>query len=100
MKEILRLALPFTVWIVGFCAIYGLQGLSCSRHWPEGLDARAVLIGAAVLYALAQVLVLVAVRRGPYELAFMQRAATVVAVAALAAAVWVSLPVVALSVCL
>lgn len=100
MKEILRLSLPFSVWITGFCAIYALQGLSCSRHWPAGVDARAVLTGFAAAYVTVQGLVLIAILRGPSASAFAKRAATGVAVAALAAALWVTLPVLAVSVCL
>jgi hypothetical protein len=99
MKEILRLSLPFTVWIVGFCAIYALQGLSCSRHWPETVDPRSALIAAAVVYVTGQGLVLLFVRRAIATSVFAMRTATIVAVAALAAALWVSLPVLALSVC-
>lgn len=99
MREILRLSLPFTVWIIGFCAIYALQGLSCSRHWPEALEPRAALIAAAATYVASQGLVLLLVRRAPATSVFVTRIATLVAVAALAAALWVSLPVLALSVC-
>lgn len=99
MIEILRLSLPFTVWIVGFCAIYALQGLTCSRHWPETVDPRTALIAAALVYVAAQGLVLHLICRGHVASVFAQRTAAVVAVAALIAALWVSLPVLALSVC-
>ena len=43
MREILRLSVPIACWLAGFSAIYALQALSCSRHWPEGLPIRPVL---------------------------------------------------------
>ncbi len=99
MTGILRIALPLTVWLAGFCAIYALQGLGCSRHWPEGLDRRATLIAAAALFVLVQTLILLAVLYRPSGFRFVQATATLLAAAALAAAVWTSLPVLALEIC-
>lgn len=99
MTNVLRIALPFTLWIIGFCAVYALQGLACSRHWPPGLDGRTALIAAAALFVVVQGLVLAAILSRPSPSRFAQRTATIVAAAALAAAVWTSLPVLALSVC-
>lgn len=99
MTNVLRLALPFTLWIIGFCALYALQGLACSRHWPPELDGRTALIAAAALFVLVQALVLAAVLSRPASSRFTQRGATILAAAAWAAAVWTSLPVLALSVC-
>ena len=65
MTNVLRLALPFTLWIIGFSALYGLQGLACSRHWPPNLDARTALIAAAALFILVQGLVLAMILSRP-----------------------------------
>ncbi len=99
MSNVLRLALPFTVWIIGFCGVYALQGLSCSRHWLPGLDARTMLIAAGALFVLVQAAITGAFLLRPTSSDFVQRAATVIATAALAAAVWTSLPVLTLTVC-
>lgn len=99
MTDVLRIALPFTLWIIGFCALYALQGLACSHHWPTGLDGRTALVAAAALFVLGQGVVLAAVLSRPAATRFAQRVATILAVAALAAAVWISLPLLALTVC-
>lgn len=99
MNLILRLALPWTVWLIGFSALYGLQGLTCSRHWPTGIEPRAALIGAAALYVLLQGLILWAQAARPAPSPFAQRVATSLSAAALAAALWTSLPVLGLTIC-
>lgn len=99
MSQILRLSLPITLWLIGFCALYALQGLTCSRHWPAGLDPRTALLVAAALNVVIQGVALVAILRVPSLSRFVQFAATVLAAAALAAALWTSLPVLALSIC-
>jgi len=99
MSNVLRLALPFTLWIIGFCAVYALQGLSCSRYWPTGLDGRMALIAAAALFVLMQGLVLVAVLSRPGPSRFAQHTTVMLAVAALVATVWTSLPILTLTVC-
>src|SRR5690606_20114388 len=65
MTQILRLSLPITFWLIGFSALYALQGLSCSRHWPAGLDPRTGLLVGAALYILVQGLALLAILRNP-----------------------------------
>lgn len=99
MNLILRLALPWTVWLIGFSALYGLQGLTCSRHWPAGIEPRAALIGAAGLYVLLQGGILWAQAARPAPSPFAQRVATSLSAAALAAALWTSLPVLGLTIC-
>ena len=99
MTNVLRIALPFTLWIVGFSAVYALHGYTCSRHWPPGLNGRTALIAAAAVVILVQGLVLAAVLAHPAASRFVQRTATTLAAAALAAAVWTSLPVLTLTVC-
>lgn len=99
MTNVLRLSLPFTVWIVGFCAVYALQGLSCSRHWPEGVEPRLALIVAAGLFVAIQALVLAFVMARPSQSRFVQGTTTTLGAAAFAAALWISLPVLTITVC-
>lgn len=100
MIEILRLSVPITVWLAGFSAIYALQGLSCSRHWPSDLDSRPILLAAWIVAIGFQLLALLAVLYAPSASRFVQRAATTLAVIALVAAVWTMIPVLAASLCL
>jgi hypothetical protein len=99
MTNVLRLSLPFTVWIIGFCAVYALQGLSCSRHWPEGVDPRQALLIAAGLFVAIQALVLVFLLGKPVQSRFVQGTTTTLGAAARAAALWTSSPVLAITVC-
>ena len=100
MIEILRLSLPITVWITGFSVVYGLQGLSCSRHWPTDIDARPVLIAAWGIAIAAQLVCLIAVLYAPSPSRFVQTASIGIAVTALVAAVWTMLPVLKAAGCL
>lgn len=100
MIEILRLSLPLTVWLTGFSAVYALQALSCSRHWPADLEARPVLIAACVVAVIVQLLSLMAVLFAPSPSRFVQTTATVLAATALVAALWTIIPALAASVCL
>lgn len=99
MTDILRLSLPLTLWLVGFSSIYALQGLACSRQWPEALDTRAALIAASIAAVVLQAIALQAVRSLKSTSAFAQRVASALALAALVATIWTVLPVVAVSVC-
>ena len=99
MIEILRLSLPISVWITGFSAVYALQGLSCSRHWPIDLDARPVLIVVWGIAIVVQVVCLVAVLSAPSRSRFVQTTATMIAAVALIAAVWTMMPVLVTSAC-
>ena len=99
MIEILRLSMPISVWIMGFSAVYALQGLTCSRHWPANIDAgSALLVGWAVAVAL-QILCLAAILRAPSPSRFVQATAVSLAVTALIAAVWTMLPVLTATLC-
>lgn len=93
MTNILRLSLPFTVWLIGFSAIYALQGVTCSRHWPDGLEPRHALIAGAALYVAIQGLILAALLALRSPSRFVQTTATILGTAALAAALWTVLPV-------
>ena len=100
MIEILRLSLPISVWIMGFSAVYALQGLSCSRHWPTDIDARPVLLAAWGVAVAVQAFCLVAVFYAPSPSRFVQTTAFTLAVTALVAALWAMMPVLTASVCL
>jgi hypothetical protein len=100
MIEILRLSLPITVWLTGFSAVYALQGLACSRHWPVDLDARSMLLGAWFIGCVLQALSLMAILYAPSPSPFMQKSAIALAVTALVAAVWTMMPVIVASICL
>lgn len=99
MTNILRLALPFTIWLIGFSAIYALQGLTCSRHWPEGVEPRQALIAGAALFVGVQGLVLAALLARRSSSRFVQTTATILGTAAFAAALWTVLPVLTITVC-
>ena len=100
MIEILRLSLPLSVWITGFSAIYALQGLSCSRHWPADVETRTVLLAAWAVAVVVQALILAAILHAPSPSRFVQTTAITIAATALVAAVWTMIPVLAASVCL
>ena len=100
MIEILRLSLPVSVWIMGFSTLYALQGLSCSRHWPTDIDARPVLLAAWAVAVAVQALSLMAVVYVPSPSRFVQTTTVTLAAAALVAAVWTMMPVLAASICL
>ncbi|MDZ4313109.1 MAG: hypothetical protein U1A24_21415 [Cypionkella sp.] len=100
MIEVLRLSVPITVWLTGFSAVYALQGISCSRHWPSDLDARPVLLAAWVVAIGLQLLTLMTVLYAPSKSRFVQTTATTLAVIALVAAVWTVMPVLVASLCL
>lgn len=103
MIQILRLSLPMTLWLIGFSTLYALEGLSCSRHWPPGLEPRAVLITAAALLVglqgLAFWLTLLQPPRSNPATNPVDRIAAGLAAAALGAAIWTSAPVLALAAC-
>ena len=93
MKEIMRLSLPITLWLVGFSAVYALQGFSCSRHWPDHLAARPLLIASWISVVLIQVFSLAIILYVPSTSRFLQKTAVTIAVTAVVAALWTSMPV-------
>lgn len=99
MKEVLRLSLPMTVWLVGFSVVYALQGLACSRNWPADLEARPILIAAFATAVALQVLILIGVVTWPSASRHVQSATTALCIVGIVAAIWTLMPVVALSIC-
>lgn len=100
MRDILRLSVPLTAWIAGFSAVYALQGLACSRHWPEGWAARPVLLAAWALALAVQAALLWALLRDPSPSPFVRATSLALAAMALAATAWALAPVAVASVCL
>ncbi len=100
MKDVLRLSVPLAVWLAGFSAVYALQGLGCSRHWPEGLAARPVLITAWVLAVAVQALLVLSLLRDPSPSTFTRTTSLALALTALVAALWTLMPVAVTSTCL
>lgn len=103
MRDLLGVAAPLTLWLAGFGAIYGLQGLVCSDRWPEAVLAgrMALLLAAATALALQAGLLLALRTRalGPQS-RFARRVGLTLAVTALIAALWTLAPVATTSVCL
>jgi hypothetical protein len=107
MKDVLRLSLPLTLWLISFSALYGLQGLVCAAEWyvlpgPGGMAWGRVVVLAAVAAAVllqAGVLLLVGARQASAEMDFMRGATLGLAVVALLATVWTSVPIVVLPLC-
>ena len=100
MREILRLSVPLACWLAGFSAVYALQALSCSRHWPEGLPVRPLLLLGWGLTMALQATLLWAILRDPGGSPFLRFTGRSLAIVALVASVWTLMPVALTSVCL
>lgn len=99
MRDVLRLSVPLALWLAGFSAVYGLQGLACSRHWPEDLAARPTLIAAWLLAVALQATALWLVARDPSPSPTLRAIGLGLAATALAAAIWTLAPVAATTIC-
>jgi hypothetical protein len=105
MKDVLRLSLPLTLWLIGFSALYGLQGLVCSGDWgagPEDLaSGRIVLLAAVVAAVLVQggMLFLLGATRAGAAPGLMRSVSLALAAIALIATLWASVPVAVLPLC-
>ncbi|MEA5160301.1 hypothetical protein U5903_05875 [Cereibacter johrii] len=99
MSAILRIALPLTLWLAGFSAVYGLHGLVCSGGWPGG---RLLLIagGGAVLALQLGFLLALRSRRFGDPGRFVRGTSLLLAVVALVATLWTLIPVAVTSTCL
>ena len=107
MRDVLRLSLPLTMWIISFSALYGAQAGLCTMDWsdqpaPFGLSAGRiallVIAGAAVLAQVAA-LALLATERFGSSSAFVRKVSIALATVALIATVWTALPVTFLPLC-
>lgn len=107
MREVIRLSMPLTVWLVSFSALYGLQGFVCAAGWaaspgPAGLAWGRLLMLAAVVVATglqAMILFLIWSERLGGHSGFMHRTTLTLAVAGLVAALWTFAPAAILPTC-
>jgi len=102
MKDILRLSVPMTVWLMSFSAVYGLQGLVCSQRLPyEAATARSLLIVAAIIAVFTQAVLLWGLnsQRWGSPHPFIRTVSTILGVIALIATIWTLFPVALISIC-
>lgn len=104
MKDVFRIALPLTLWLVSFSAVYALHGTICAGSWAWLADpdrGRLVLLAAWAMAIVLQIGVLLALWHprlgGPPGL--VRWVAITLGVAALVAVVWTLFPVAVLSLC-
>lgn len=103
MRDVLRISIPFTLWLVSFSALYGLHGLVCSERWPASLGpgaGTAALAGAAILAIGLQAACIFALRAPQALSPLPGRLVQILAVAALFAMVWTAVPVIMTSACI
>lgn len=103
MSLLLRMALPLTLWLASFSALYALHGLLCSSRWAleQGMLAgRAPLVAAVLLALAAQAGALWALRRWPAADPWIARVSLGLGVVALVSTVWTLLPVLTVAHCL
>ncbi|MDF1726482.1 MAG: hypothetical protein P1U53_01920 [Sulfitobacter sp.] len=96
MKDLLRISLPITLWLISFSAIYGLHGLVCSARWAalgNGLAPAAALAVAALVALVLQGIAVVLVYLSPAGSVRMRFVSRALAIVALVALVWTVLPV-------
>jgi hypothetical protein len=104
MTDILRIALPFTVWVISFSSVYALNGVICEPYWQGGdipTVGRSILIiiaGTAVTAQAGLILALGWTGAGGGS-RFVERMALGLAVAALFCSVWTSLPTLMFPMC-
>lgn len=104
MNDVLRLALPMTLWLVCFSAIYGLHGVICatelSAEADPGWGGLALTVGWVVAVVLqAVVLGLLWTDRFGGPPGLVRRLARMLAVVGLVAAVWTFTPIAIVPVC-
>ena len=106
MSDVLRIAVPITLWLATFSAAYGLHGLVCSDRWTDAtLDlatGRIVLIAAWLVAIAIQAALLLALRSARLGSCshFVRGVSLTLAASALLATVWTLFPVAAASLCL
>ena len=100
MGTVIRLALPLTVWLAAFSAIYGLNGWLCTTGLADA-TARPMLAAAVLLAVVTEVGLFIWLRRSDWQTAgsTLRRVAMTLAVVALIGTVWTLLPGLLLSRC-
>jgi hypothetical protein len=101
MKDVLRLSLPLTIWLIAFSGLYGLHALICAGALPDPALGRPALIAAASLAILVQVLAVLALRSQRFgaDTGFARRIGVALASVALIATTWTALPIAVLPIC-
>lgn len=101
MKNILRISLPITVWLIAFSGLYGLHGVICAGAWADPALGRTALIAAASVAVAVQILALLALRSRRFggDTAFTRRIGLALASVALVATAWTALPIALLPIC-
>lgn len=104
MREVFSIALPLTVWLASFTAVYGLHGIICSGAltWLSQPDwARRALLTAWAATVLLQLGALLFVLRPGLggQPGLVRRISVGLAVVALVAVVWTLFPVAVLPSC-
>jgi hypothetical protein len=101
MKDVLRLSLPITLWLISFSGLYGLHALICAGALPDPALGRLALVAAASLAILLQILALLTLRSHRFgsDTAFARRVGLALASVALVATAWTALPVAVLPIC-
>lgn len=103
MRDVLRIAVPLTLWLAAFSGVYGLEGIVCSGRWSETTSVgRPVLVAAAAAAVALQTVLVLALRSPGYgsPSPFARRLSVTLAVAALVASVWTFIPIATTSICL
>jgi hypothetical protein len=104
MINVFRIALPLTLWLVSFSAVYALHGMICAGTWAWLADPdrrQLALISAwavAIALQVAALLVLWHPRLGAPP-GLVRWVSVALGVAALVAVVWTLFPVAALPPC-
>ena len=102
MRDILRIAAPFTLWIAVFSAVYGLEGMVCCRHGLALAPAQGRLLLVTALAGRDRVAGLLwTLWSGPYgsPTRFGRLVSRTLGLSALVATVWTLAPVATLPVC-
>jgi hypothetical protein len=103
MRDILRLSVPMTVWLMSFSAVYGLQGLVCSERLPyAGASTRHLLILTAILAVSTQAVLLWGLHseRWGSPHAFIRATSIILGIVALISTIWTLFPVAFMSICM
>ncbi|WP_378949604.1 hypothetical protein [Paracoccus sp. R86501] len=101
MGTVIRLALPLTVWLAAFSAVYGLNGWLCTTGLGDA-TARAVLAAAVLLAVAVQAGLILWLRRSDWRAAgpVLRGVAMTLAAVALIGTVWTLVPGLMLSHCI
>lgn len=101
MIDILRLALPFTLWLAAFSTVYGLHGFLCATPGGNPIMAKSVLMIAWALLLALQVAILISFRsdRFVFSSVWTKKISVTLALAAIIANIWTFLPIVVTTGC-